>query len=131
MTIKDFIHQKLNFKHKTPNQPLLTLPIFTSALVVTLKAPCFEWINKYDGEDDLKPDEEESYVYLMPPYDDEEELLAEYIEERWEYIFENILHSWSENESKWPQKRNFELFKQWFDFKPSRNVKDTGAWDNE
>jgi hypothetical protein len=67
----------------------------------------------------------------MPPYDDEEELLAEYIEERWEYIFENILHSWSENESKWPQKRNFELFKQWFDFKPSRNVKDTGAWDNE
>ena len=33
----------------------------------------------------------------------------------WEWIFEEMLSSWCEDERLWPDKRTFSMFQKWFD----------------
>lgn len=105
---------------------------FASALIVKAKAPFFEWVKpRLDDDYDIEPVEGHPYVYLLPCYDEDEELLQELIDERFKFIFENILFYWTSDESKWPENRSYEVFKLWFEWEPSMHVNDTGAMEDE
>ena len=53
-------------------------------------------------------------IYLVPPYDTEEEALSN-LEEVCGEIFEAQFDGWYRVPSSWPVNRDFNLFKRWFE----------------
>ena len=53
-------------------------------------------------------------MYLVPEYEDEEAAIA--FIRRWRrQIFEDRLADWYIDKARWPRRRNYETFLEWFD----------------
>jgi hypothetical protein len=72
-----------------------------------------DWAKSLDDSSLIPTVEGEKTVYLVPEFDtdqDAEKLLRTVYSE----IFERELFAWHTDQSDWPQKRNYAMFKQWF-----------------
>lgn len=64
-------------------------------------------------------------VYLID--DREAENLEEYISLNYAALFENELEGWYTDETLWPENRDLELFKKWFEVECHTMLIDTGT----
>ena len=94
-----------------------------AAVMVRPKQPFIDWAASVD-DSRLTPDEdEESTVYLIPAYADEDEAW-EVLEEVYETIFEAELYNWDTDEAAWPRERDFDTFQEWFEIELHAIVED-------
>jgi hypothetical protein len=90
--------------------------LYRTALTVTRRQPYIEWARAVedDGHDLTGAlGEMPRTVYLAPESDarpDPVKLLDEF----WEYIFDEELAAWMEDEASWPTSRTRDLFDEWF-----------------
>ena len=86
-----------------------------SALIVKKKEPFRQWINSLPDSDDFTLEElnEDSTVYLLPDYDDDNQR-DRILKKIYKDIFEEQLESWWLDEKDWPVKRDLRTFKLWF-----------------
>ena len=77
------------------------------AIVIKPRQPFLDWINKYEQGDDIK----EVNIYLVS---DKMEDLETYLKKKFDKFFMQELDDWNTNKKQWPQRRNYTLFKQWF-----------------
>jgi hypothetical protein len=85
-------------------------------VIVTAKKPFRGWLLSLPNPCDETIDEinDDPSAYLLPEFDDDEErdrILQEYFP----MIFEDQLFAWWIQAEDWPQNRNFQMFKKWFD----------------
>ena len=86
-----------------------------SALVVFPKDPYKEWAKLYNEEsnEELENRLKEKHVYLIHWTYNED--IIDVLEPYYLKIFEYELLSWNTYESEWPENRNWELFREWFE----------------
>ena len=96
-----------------------------SAIVIKLKQPYLDWANKLPDPDDISLDEmnRENNIYLIQEYDNDAHL-EEIVESIHYQIFEEELDSWNKDRELWPDNRDYETFKQWFEVVPHSVVFD-------
>lgn len=80
------------------------------AIVVKPQQPLFDWINKLYPDDKIT-EVQESNIYLV---NDEIDDLEKWLHKKFDKFFMMELDEWHTNKKEWPQKRNYKMFKQWF-----------------
>ena len=99
--------------------------LFRTAITVTRKRPYIDWANSFD--DGVKLTEELAHerrtVYLVAQVDAKFDPAA-VIEANWQFLFEEELALWMEDEGDWPPSRTREMFDQWFDAEVTDSVFD-------
>lgn len=96
--------------------------------VLKPKEPYVAWINALPGMN--QPSTIESLnndctAFLLPHFDDDGESLN-FVKKIYRQIFEMELDSWSTDKRTWPQKRNYALFREWFQIEFHSEVYDFG-----
>lgn len=90
-----------------------------SAIIVKPLQPFVDWcVNLYP--DDLE-DMKETKTYLIS--EDIEDIEA-WLKRKYDDIFSFELESWHPKKKDWPQKRNYKMFKEWFQVDISRMIYD-------
>lgn len=91
-----------------------------SAIVLTPLKPFFDWLDAlYPGDDSRVF--EESKIYLV----NEDILnLEAWLKKNYDNIFKQELYSFHVDDKKWPQKRTYKMFNQWFDVAVSTSIFD-------
>ena len=85
-----------------------------TALIVCPGQPYIDWAKSLPGSDGIVPTiDGEHTVYLVEEIDDDRHL-ERVLKRVYAEIFERELFNWYIDESAWPQKRTFSMFKQWF-----------------
>ena len=90
-----------------------------SAVIVIPAEPFLKWLHGADStsaELALADLRREPTIYLLPPYDTEEEALS-HLEDVCGEIFEEQLDGWYRVPSSWPINRDFDLFKRSFEYR--------------
>lgn len=103
--------------------------VMRSAIVVTPKAPFYEWLISLEESNKEVP-RTETDLYLIPDMDFEEDAL-EWLQENYDGLFEDQLNNWYTAEDAWPADRSWALFQEWFDIKIIVSVHDTEEGDIE
>lgn len=86
-------------------------------LVIRPKEPYVHWANSVgDGEDPLGPQDfqHECTTYLIDESVDRGELEG-FLKRNYRLMFETELESWYRDETSWPLKLGYEMFREWFD----------------
>ena len=92
-----------------------------SALLLRYKEPAVRWINDADPSpsehaatlDDVN---EERTVYLIDDAaGDDPKSLERWLKRNYANLFEMELEGWYTDPSFWPQVRNYQLFREWFE----------------
>ena len=102
-----------------------------AALILKYKTPAIKWVNEanpYDGETDSTAEEvnEDKTVYLISDEDSEtSDAIEAWLKLNYKALFESELESWYTDESLWPKKRTFALFKKWFGYECHTVIEDT------
>jgi hypothetical protein len=90
-----------------------------AVLIIFPKQPLIDWANRHNPnnkEECPKPMEhDQGNVYMIPEFDYPEDALA-YVKQNLKCIFEYELMEWQTDENKWPEKRTWDIFEQWFHF---------------
>lgn len=97
-----------------------------TVVVLVPKQPFLDWLNNVDPDEDTLTAEdlrEDNEVFLIPQFADNSDSVK-WIETRWNYLFEHMLMGWVEEETLWPQDRNLDMFREWFEIEIH-----TMAWD--
>jgi len=85
-----------------------------NAIVVKPQKPFYDWIKFLDpGHTFLR--KSEGNIYLIHEMDSIGQI-EKWLKGNFERIFQNELNDWHTDENDWPQKRTFNLFKEWFDY---------------
>ncbi len=90
-----------------------------SAIVLKPQQPFFDWINNL-YPDDKVTEAEEANIYLIDDMDD----LEKWLKKKFDKLFTMELDEWHTNKKEWPQKRNYKMFKQWFQVDKSTMIYD-------
>ena len=89
-----------------------------SVAIVVPKEPYLEWMRKDDetgiADDVFRNMHEDPHAFLLPEYVDDEEKEA-MLEHFSPLIFESILDGWLRDSLMWPKKRDYKMFKEWFE----------------
>ena len=103
-----------------------------SALLLRPKDPMEAWLRSLPeaAAGKLPSFKGEPLIFLIPDLDSSEEIL-EWLEENYDYFFEDILKSWWTDPEAFPKDRTFELFKQWFDVEALPLVEDACEGEEE
>ncbi len=102
-----------------------------AAVVVRLKQPAIDWINRSDPYLDgaiisLESVNQERTVYLVDEcVADSDISLNDWLKANYEEIFEKELCNWYVDESLWPTSRSFKDFEEWFSAECHSMVVDT------
>ena len=102
-----------------------------AAVLLRYRDPAVAWINEADPYDDnpgitLESANEERAVYLISDEDaDTPAILERWIELNFAALFENELEGWYVDETLWPKKRTYKLFREWFDVECHTVIHDT------
>ncbi|OED52743.1 hypothetical protein BEI46_18360 [Aliivibrio fischeri] len=101
-----------------------------AVLMLSYKQPAVDWINEAESynspEVTLSSVNEEKTVYLVAhEITDTPKELEAWIKLNCEVLFENELYGWYVDETLWPKKRNWTLFKKWFSYECHSVVEDT------
>ena len=87
-----------------------------SIIIIKVKEPFLNWLRSLpEPENEITLDEInfDNTAYLLPEYEmdgEREKILADYFD----IIFEDQLEDWWTDSTHWPKKRNFSIFKEWF-----------------
>jgi hypothetical protein len=92
------------------------------------KQPYLDWAAGLDDSGVVPSVEDEQTVYLIPSFEDDDEAES-ILKTIYEEIFERELDAWHTNESVWPKKRTFAMFKQWFHIELHSVVEDLCAYE--
>ncbi len=89
-----------------------------AALILKYKEPFIKWANECDPDDDeftvtLEEANRERYVYLIS--DSDAENVEKWLKTNYRELFEWELEGWCTDESLWPEKLDYKLFKKWFE----------------
>ncbi len=102
-----------------------------AAIILKYKDPAIIWINDADPYNDnpgitKESVNEERTVYLISDEDaDTPDIVNNWLKMNYEALFETELDIWYTDESLWPEKRDFKLFKKWFNVECHTCVVDT------
>ena len=96
-----------------------------SAFILRPREPFIHWAAGVDSEASGASLAAQASVYLVPE-DDNGEFEAPSLEEYFEEMFELELADWTEDETRWPARRDFETFLEWFDVQGESMVTDLG-----
>jgi len=99
-----------------------------AAVIVRLKAPFINWINKADPFDSrshltLEEANEDRTVYLID--DAEAEHIDEWVDLNFQQLFECELEDWYEDTSLWPKDIDRALFDAWCELECHSVIVDT------
>jgi len=101
-----------------------------SMLIPKPRAAFFAWIQSLETEngtytlDELREDCAALLVPEMDEPDDVDAFIAEYHEP----LFEYLLAEWADDPALWPEQRDLETLRDWFDFEVSTLVFDVCDW---
>ncbi len=90
------------------------------AIVLKPLQPLMDWINNLDPEHKIT-EIDEANVYLV---DDDIGDLEVWLRKKFDKFFKLELEEWVTDKKEWPQKRNYKMFKQWFQIDISSMVYD-------
>jgi hypothetical protein len=96
-----------------------------SAFILRPREPFVHWATSVDADAANAALAAHASVYLVPE-DANGEFEAPALEEYFEEMFELELSDWTEDETRWPARRDFELFLEWFDVQGEPVVTDLG-----
>ena len=102
-----------------------------AAVLLRYKEPAVAWINETDPFNDdpgitLESVNEERTVYLIRDQDgDTPADVEKWIKLNYDVLFESELDGWYTDEELWPDNRNIELFRKWFDVECHTVIVDT------
>lgn len=99
-----------------------------NAIIVKPKKPFYDWVNTVFPEDDPVNEKDEYNVYLVQEMDSNEDVLR-WIQFNFEMIFANELNDWYSNEDKWPTKRIYKMFSEWFDVEINSMILDLEEYE--
>jgi len=90
-----------------------------SAIILKPMQPFIDWCSKFYPEDldDIK----ETRTYLISEDIDDIDL---WLSKKFDKLFIFELESWHTNKKEWPQKRNYKMFKEWFQIDISKMIFD-------
>ena len=91
-----------------------------TAVVLIPREPFLDWVRallREEGETDWDDEEivEEPNVYLLPDSESREDSVED-LADLAEDLFEIELLGWTDLVDRWPEKRDWEAFQDWFDF---------------
>lgn len=89
----------------------------SGAIVFRPKQPLVDWLNGLPDAGaplDLAVVCEDLDGYLVPDFDSPDEPLA-LVETHAQRFFEHMLFEWCNNREWWPEKRDFEALREWFE----------------
>jgi len=99
-----------------------------TAITIIPKQPYADWINSFENV--LENDANQATTILIPDkYDEIDHEI--YLKKNFKTIFEEQLESWTANLDEWPKKRDYKMFKKWFDVLCSDIIWDYGDGDIE
>lgn len=84
-----------------------------NAILVRPKQPFFDWVNSTFEDMDPINEKDECNIYLVHEKANNDEVLR-WVRLHFDDIFMNELNDWCTDEDRWPQKRTYALFAQWF-----------------
>lgn len=94
-----------------------------SAVIVRPRKPYTNWALSLDDSGVAPSVEGEKAIYLIPEYGDDLEAI-EMLSQCFDIIFEAELDGWHTDDSAWPKKRSFKMFREWFSFEFHSVVED-------
>lgn len=89
--------------------------ISRAAIIIKRKAPFYEWVKSILPNFEHKDYMDEADVLLVPDFEEISEIET-WLRKNHDDIFCWQLHAWNTDEEKWVANRNFEMFKEWFDY---------------
>lgn len=95
------------------------------SMLLVPRQPWIDWAASLDRDDPPPAAGTPGNTYLLPAYDEEEDL-KEFIHGNHGIFFEEELAAWTDDESVWPADRSWEMFTEWFDLHISALVYDLG-----
>jgi hypothetical protein len=84
------------------------------AVGISPRPPLIAWSREASGEEASSWHENDHGLYLLPPYEDDEEGW-QVLQKVYGTIFERELSSWCADTNLWPSPRPFSLFQEWFE----------------
>jgi len=94
-----------------------------SAIILKPQQPFVDWYFKLNTDDELyfEEDIKETNIYLV---DDGIDDIEKWLKKKFDKFFMLELDEWCANKKDWPQKRNYKMFKQWFQVQTSDLIYD-------
>jgi hypothetical protein len=92
------------------------------AIIIKAKKPFIDWINSIYPENKDSFEMKEANVYLV---DAAVEDIEKWLKMNYSDFFDMELEDWYADEKDWPKKRNYKMFRQWFQVDVSSMVYDT------
>jgi len=94
-----------------------------SAIILKPQQPFIDWYFNLNPEDELDFEEDikETNIYLV---DDKIDDVEKWLKKKFDKFFMMELDEWCSDKKKWPQKRNYKMFKQWFQVDVSKMLYD-------
>ncbi|MBU2949577.1 hypothetical protein KO493_02570 [Tamlana agarivorans] len=92
------------------------------------KKPFFDWVSSMFPDEEPMTKTEENSIYLIREMDTNKKVLN-WIKKNFDTIFSNELNNWYMDESKWPQKRTFKMFSEWFDIEVTSMLLDLEEYE--
>lgn len=91
--------------------PYFYEPIDRNAILIRPEQPFYDWLNTvYPGGGNEK---DECNIYLVREMESNEKVLA-WVKRHFDELFVNELNDWNTDEGRWPQKRTYTMFAEWF-----------------
>ena len=108
--------------------PFFYESIDRNAIVVKPKKPFYSWVNSIFPDDKPIEEKDENSIYLIEEMMNNE-LVLNWIKRNFEMIFVNELNDWCTDEDKWPKRRTYKMFSDWFKVEISSMILDLEEYD--
>jgi hypothetical protein len=101
-----------------------------SFVLIEHLSPVLDWIMRIDSNppnitlEQLRHDQN---AFLVSDALDGQEDAEKWVKRKWQMFFEGFLDEWYTEESWWPQKRTYKMFKDWFEVQYHSMVWDSAA----
>ena len=124
------VNRELRFywpKGRRWSYPLAMNSVDRRVAIIRPKGPFLKWLKNmpnWDLDLTLKDLKAECLSILIPGFEDSEKTDS-FMKAIYERIFEAELSGWYKDETVWPQKRSYALFRRWFDVEIHSIVVDT------
>jgi hypothetical protein len=83
-----------------------------NAILIRPKKPFFDWLCSIYPDDKVS-EKDECNIYLIHERGSNQEVL-QWLKRNYDGIFTNELNDWYTNEDRWPKKRTYKMFSDWF-----------------
>lgn len=96
-----------------------------TAVIIRPKQKFIDWFNDLYPDEPLTHEDIEPSIYLISDEGNHyEEAFEAHFKKRFDRYFKMELENWESNKKKWPQKRTYKMFIEWFDVQVSGMVYD-------